>query len=300
MMKIFWYRVAAIFSLSLFLLQLLTSPVWAAASATTHQTAFDDGVQAAQAGDFATALQLFSEAIQSDPSAPVYANRCLVNLQLGQNAAALKDCTQAIQLQPAMVEAFLNRGLASYRLGDYPAAIADYSHMLKLQPLDFRAYFNRGLARAELAEFSAAIADYNRALSLQPEPPAQAEIQIDRALAEASQHHWQRAMADLNQAIDLNPGSDRAYYNRGYLNLQRGNYLVGIQDLTHSLQLNPDNPEAHLDRGVAHYQLGDAQHALTDLQQAAAVFLRQGKTLAYQRAQALIWEIRQAKATAIG
>lgn len=255
---------------------------------------FEQGIQAARSGEFSLAMQAFSRAIQADVSVPAaYANRCLVQLQLGNDRAAISDCTEALKLQPGNAEAYLNRGLAHYHSGDYTAAIADNNQALQLQPNDFRAYFNRGLAKAEIDRNQAAISDYDRALFQQPESSIQSEILVDRGLAYFAINNWHDAIASFNQALQLNESNDRAYYNRGCLHGRQGNYYAAIQDFTQALQLNPDHSEARLDRGIAQYQIGYAYQALNDLQQAAQVFLEQGKTLAHQHALSLIQQIQQ-------
>lgn len=62
---------------------------------------------------FVQALELYTEAVEQDRSmAAAYSNRALVNLKLGQAAAAEADANQALQLDPKMVKALLRRAAA--------------------------------------------------------------------------------------------------------------------------------------------------------------------------------------------
>jgi tetratricopeptide (TPR) repeat protein len=264
---------------------------------------FRQGIKATGDGRYFEALQFFTQAIASEgnpspnPSnnriAAAYANRCLVEIQLNQYQSAIEDCTQAIARQPGNGEAYLDRGLAQYRLGHYQAAIADNNQLLTLQPNDLRAYFNRGLAKARLADHEGAIADYQAALERQPASSIEAEIYIDKGLSIAALSDLSGAITDLDHAIALNSTNDRAFYNRGCIHRQQGDYLAAIQDLDRALQLNSILPEAHVDRAIAYYNLGNANQALHDLQQATEYFQLQGKKLAYQQTLNLMQQIRR-------
>ncbi|WP_442948973.1 tetratricopeptide repeat protein [Nostoc sp.] len=58
--------------------------------------------------------------------------------------AAIKDYTQAIQIAPKNVTAYIKRGDAQYSLKKYQAAIDDYTKAIRLSPDSVDAYKNRG------------------------------------------------------------------------------------------------------------------------------------------------------------
>jgi tetratricopeptide (TPR) repeat protein len=261
----FWHR-CLIFSVVL--LSVILIPARATLSAEqSSSNLFLQGVQATQAGHYSEALSIFTQVIQTAPTAAAYANRCLVKVELSQYQAAISDCSQAIQEQPNQTEAWLNRGIAHYRLGEYPDAIQDATALIQKQPHDLRAYFNRGLAKAALAQPQQAIADYNQALAkaTQTEPATLAEIYIDRGLAYVATTELGSAIADFDTATHLDALNDRAYFNRGCIEGQQGNYTAAIEDFTQALALNPSNADAFFDRGMAYYQLSQKQQALRRL-----------------------------------
>ncbi|MBE9009215.1 tetratricopeptide repeat protein [Pseudanabaenaceae cyanobacterium LEGE 13415] len=256
---------------------------------------FSQGVQATQAGHYSEAFAIFTQVIQTNPTAAAYANRCLIEVELSQYQAAIADCSKAIEQQPDQFEAWINRGIAHYRIGEYQAAIADATVLIQKQSHDLRAYFNRGLAEAALGQPQQAISDYNQALANanQVEPASLAEIYIDRGLAHFSITEHTNAIADFDTAVRLDAQNERAYFNRGCVKGQQGNYTAAIENFTQALALNPSHADALFDRGMAYYQSSHKPQAIADLQQAAELFLRQNRAIAHARTVDLIQQMQQ-------
>src|SRR3989338_8611857 len=53
---------------------------------------------------------------------------------------------KALETNPNDAKAYYNRGTAHYNLGDYDAAVKDLTQAIQLEPKAPDAYFNRGLA----------------------------------------------------------------------------------------------------------------------------------------------------------
>lgn len=223
-----------------------------------------------------------------------YSERCFASIQLADYQMAVADCTNAVSLDDNDTELLLTRAIAYYRQGNYRAAIADNNQVISFKPSDFRAYYNRALAYAGLGKYQDAIASYNQALVQIPSNFSSllADIYTDRGLARFELAD-PAAMADFSLAIRLNDRDSRAYYNRGCICFQRGDYLLAINDFTHSLQLNPANIQAYVNRGVARHQLGYQQAAIADLQQAAKSFSHQKEQVAYQKTLTLLERIQR-------
>ncbi len=278
---------------------LLTAPAKAANQTVLPMSAtefFKLGVEETQREHYEDAIKDFTQAIELDTKfATAYSNRCLVQLQLGKYKKAAEDCTAALQLNPNNPEAYLNRGLAYYRLGNYPAAISDYQAIIALDSNDFRAYYNRGLARFELKDYEGAIADYNETLlkSHQHLEPLQADVYNDRGLAQLMLENVTSAIADFSRAITLDSNNHRAFYNRACACHKKRDFIGAIEDFTIALQLDPNHAEAYLNRGLIHHEIGLQQAALSDLQTASKHFDEQGNQVAYQRTLALIERLKQ-------
>lgn len=62
----------------------------------------------------------------------------------GRFESAIRDYTQAIQLNPGHCRAYYNRAFSHDRLGQFEDAVADYSRALQIEPANAAALHNRG------------------------------------------------------------------------------------------------------------------------------------------------------------
>ncbi|XP_064461198.1 tetratricopeptide repeat protein 28-like [Ornithodoros turicata] len=83
---------------------------------------------ACQAGDFATAAQLYSEALALDPTNHVlYSNRSAALVRLGKYGPALQDAIKARELNPRWPKAYYRQGVALQCLGRHADALAAFA-----------------------------------------------------------------------------------------------------------------------------------------------------------------------------
>lgn len=68
---------------------------------------------------------------------------CVLSIQ-GRFESAIRDYTQAIQLNPGHCRAYYNRAFSHDRLGQFEDAVADYSRALQIEPANATALHNRG------------------------------------------------------------------------------------------------------------------------------------------------------------
>ena len=97
--------------------------------------------------------------------------------QTGERARETKEFekaneayTKAIELNPAMPEAFCNRAVTRCALEDYRGAVRDLDHAIALDPTSFALYKNRGDVKQRLGDMRGAIDDYGRAFNGGEEP----------------------------------------------------------------------------------------------------------------------------------
>ncbi|KAG5680211.1 hypothetical protein PVAND_009736 [Polypedilum vanderplanki] len=90
---------------------------------------------ACQNGDFATAVQLYTDALLLDPTNHIlYSNRSAARLKQGQFLLALQDATKARELCPQWPKAYFRQGVALQCLGRYAEALAAFSSGLAQDP----------------------------------------------------------------------------------------------------------------------------------------------------------------------
>ena len=64
----------------------------------------------------------------------------------GQYDQAIADFTNALEINPKYVDAYINRGIAHANKGEYDQAISDYTKALEIDPKGKDVYYNRGVA----------------------------------------------------------------------------------------------------------------------------------------------------------
>ncbi len=98
--------------------------------------------------------------------ATIFDSRCFARGHLNQLEAALKDCDEALNLQPHTARH--NRAAIYIRLGRFDDAIAEYNVNLKILPRDSSSIYGRGLARLRKGDAAGGKADIDAALSIDP------------------------------------------------------------------------------------------------------------------------------------
>jgi len=101
--------------------------------------------------------------------AHVLNGRGLAREKANDPAAAEKDYTKAIHLNPAYATAYNNRGTIRFLRQDYVLALADYERAIDLDPRMVEAHFNRGLVRLHMGSYGEAADDFDRVLIRDPE-----------------------------------------------------------------------------------------------------------------------------------
>jgi len=94
-------------------------------------------------------------------------NRGYAKFGLGDYRGAIKDCDEALRLNPNYPDAYNNRGAAKSELGDYKGAIKDHDEALRLNPNDPADYNNRSNAKKKLGDYKGADEDFKMSERLQ-------------------------------------------------------------------------------------------------------------------------------------
>lgn len=167
-------------------------------------------------------------------------------LAAGDEAAAIASYSQAIEsreLEPeVLANALLNRALAYQNSGEHPAAIDDYTAALRLDAMSGKlramALYNRALSYQKVQRPALAMEDYTGALFLDAEF-AHAYYGRGNLLRDSGQYLF--ALADFGKALQYKyPEAAKVYYNQAltYEALQRPENMR--QSLTLALAANPN------------------------------------------------------------
>lgn len=86
----------------------------------------------------------------------------------------------------------------------------------------------------------------------------------------------------MTQTTKLLNGAE--WLNQGIAKCREEDYVGAIQAFDRALQCDSQQAEVYGHRCVARHRVGDHQGAIADCQQAAALYLQQGKTKEHQYA----------------
>ncbi|KAK7867765.1 hypothetical protein R5R35_002265 [Gryllus longicercus] len=97
----------------------------------------EDGSRAIEFGLYRKSHRLFSEALEIDPSnrmnkMHLLLKRSRLSFKLGKLSDAVEDCSSALAMNAAAVEALLLRGKLYVALNNFPKAVADYETLCRV------------------------------------------------------------------------------------------------------------------------------------------------------------------------
>lgn len=166
---------------------------------------YNRGTELYSRGDFAAAEKELSAAIELEPKAPdAYYNRGWAYRRQLKNRQAIADWTEAIQLYPFQASYFLSRANARIVEGDLSGGAGDASEAVALLPESSRGYFLRGVALLIQGEPQKALEDAVRALSYDPEYTDAKRLALDALIQREELIQESRA-----QAAQQKPGPAR-------------------------------------------------------------------------------------------
>ncbi|WP_052055605.1 DnaJ domain-containing protein [Myxosarcina sp. GI1] len=124
---------------------------------------------------------------------------------------AIEDYTQAITLEPTLIDAYLKRCEMHYKLSDYRGVLDDCYQVLEIDPQVAKAYYYQGRARFSLGYVQSAIESYTTAIAREKN---YAQAYYYRGLAYQESNQNLAAVEDLRQAARLfrKQNDNRAYY----------------------------------------------------------------------------------------
>ena len=192
------------------------------------------GIEEYKKGNYDTAIEYFTKAIESDQDNPhIYNDRGLSYLEAGDEDKAISDFCKAMELKPDFAEAYYNRGLAYFRqggwgnTGPFEEAIADYTMAIELKSYYIDAYYNRGLAYNQLFHY------YSK--------PFSSEIN----------ETYNKALADFDTALALDPMYVLAYAGKGNAYYRYGEFDKATEEYNKALKSTDLIIQKSGDKGLA-------------------------------------------------
>jgi len=131
----------------------------------------------------------------------------LIHLERREYDVVIKECKQAIEIEPDLPEVYNILGIAYRRKGQVDRAIKEYQKVLRFQPGLSEVHYNLGIAYTKKGKIDEAIKEYQK-------------------------------------SIELNPYYAKAYSNLGYIYLQKKMIDEAIRECQKALKIFPRLPEA--------------------------------------------------------
>ena len=216
--------------------------------------------------EYDKAIDHYTEALNLNPQlVTAYLNRGNIYDSKRDYNRAINNFNKVIEMSPDFAEAYNNRGNTYKNKGDYDRAIDDFSKTIALNPDDANAYNNRGNVHNRKGDYECAIVDYTQAIKLDPNHAA---AYLNRGNAHNNKRDFDQAIADYTQAVKLEPNDANGYNNRGAAYNRKGDYDRAIVDCTQVIQFKPNDASAYLNRGDVYNNKRDFDQAIADYTQA--------------------------------
>jgi len=230
---------------------------------------FDQGNQHESQGNDERAITAYTQAIAMDPQLiQARHRRALIYQKQGLYAAAIMDFDQVLAVAPEFAQVWYSRGVAHARVGQHDQAIKDLSVVITRHPENARAYYERGRSHYATKAFDRALKDFNKELSLNPEHRLGYS---KRGLAHYGLGNYNSAVLDYTRALLYDPRSVSTYINRCWALALLGRAEKAKGDCVKAVALNPGIPHAYDALAFVFWQMGDRNRSFLALARAKAL-----------------------------
>jgi tetratricopeptide (TPR) repeat protein len=221
--------------------------------------------------DYVNALADFNSAVEISGGAyaPAYYDLGRATADyLKNHQDAETDFTQAILLDPTMIDPYIDRADERLKLQNANGAVSDLTKAESIDSTDSRIYYTFGKVYIGARNFPLAIENYSKAIALNN---YYTEAYTDRGLAYYQLNNYPAAIQDCNKAISINRGFFTAYYNKAmvYYAMNKMDTTVKLLDTT--LALADNFYFGYFYRGMAKKQLHDMKGACSDWQESVSL-----------------------------
>jgi lipoprotein NlpI len=175
------------------------------------------------------------------------------------------DYDRALAYDPAFLPAITARADLFAAQRQYGKAIAELDRVIHADPDRAETYKRRGHFQDWKGDHDAAIADYTRALEKGGGP----RLHADRGAALANKGETAAALAEIEAAIAGAPDYPIAWFERGRIRFEAGEWDAAAADFAHAAELDPEDAFKALWRYLAAARAG-AEDAEAKLAEAAA------------------------------
>jgi len=213
------------------------------------------------------AITCYTKAIELDPGdASCFFSRGRVFASCGCIDDAERDYKAAIEREPQYAEALTN--LAAIYCDfheDYTEAMIYVERAIEVNGALVNAWVNRGIILRHLNRLEDAVASYDKALSLDP-GNTYALLRKGALLTDILGLH-EEALQCFNAVASVAPGNTECWWNLSQVYMHKGNFETAIMYLDRLLEIAPDNTAALRNKAALLQRLGRGPEAASLLAQ---------------------------------
>jgi arylsulfatase A-like enzyme/Tfp pilus assembly protein PilF len=200
-------------------------------------------------GDYPTAIASYTTVIErlttNTPSGKIDARRLasachsrgVCRGRAGDPGQALIDLDRAIELNPALAEAYIDRGKLHRQHARNSLALADFSQAVTLAPQNPQAWYNRAMTRWGSGSGKGVVEDLTTAIKLAPQ---YVEARVARGTYYDGTGQIESAARDLQAALDLAPNHAAAHGQLGQLLIKQRQPAAALGHYREALSLKAD------------------------------------------------------------
>ncbi len=191
----------------------------------------------------------------------------LVNLELGNVAAAETTAGELIKKFPNKSEGYRLKGIVSYQRKNFPEAINALQNAVKLHP-NLEGYYFLGLSLFNQGELENALSQFRQILD---KVPAFQQARLVTGIILLKQNRLDDAISEMTRLVEADGKNALAHNILGSAYMAKGMYEQGMQELDTATELDPKLVDAHLRKGLFRLSQGRNSEVETELATAVRV-----------------------------
>ncbi|HMK26413.1 MAG TPA: tetratricopeptide repeat protein [Chitinophagaceae bacterium] len=212
------------------------------------------------AGEFQKAIPLFNNLISKyGEKEKFFTGRGFAYSQINELVKSRESYSRGLALNPSCSKCLINLAMLDVLNNDFSRAFIFMDQYIKLEPAQAIGYAKRGELEFQTGKLDEAMADFHKSLQLDSTSPYVYLYLAMTQMAKGSNHE---ALAAINKSLKYNPDLEFAYFIRGKIYIELGDYRLAINDLFGCLRKNPMVSEYNTYAGIALFYVQDYNKAM--------------------------------------
>lgn len=158
------------------------------------------------------------------------------------DSRVLDELVEGAEAEDVDVEGLLDVGLSYIEINRYEQAVETFERALRFEEDNQEVWVNKGYAHAEMEEYDRAVGAYEEALRIDDSSEIAAKAYLNMAYAEDELGRLGDALEHVERALDIDDRLPHAWYNRGYFLNEQGDHELALTSLNNALSLGMREP----------------------------------------------------------